>query len=68
MTRRDLGKRIQKFREQKGLTIEKLAWECEISKGGLSIIERGLRDVRFSTLNKIIKALGLSLKSFFDEH
>lgn len=67
MTLRELGRRIQYLREQRGKTIEKLAWACEISKGGLSLIERGLRDPRFSTLNKLAKALRVPLNSLFGQ-
>ena len=46
--------------------MEKLAYESDISKGGLSEIERGLKEPRISTLYKICERLGISLKEFFD--
>lgn len=61
-----IGKRIIHLRQNKGLTMEKLAYESGISKGGLSEIERGLKEPRISTLHKICESLGISLKDFFD--
>jgi len=61
-----LGKRITKLREKKGLTIEKLAYENDLSKGNLSEIERGLRDPKITTLEKIAKGLEISLSKLFD--
>jgi len=61
-----LGKRIAKLRKNKGLTIEKLAYENDLSKGNLSEIERGLRDPKITTLEKIAKGLEISLGELFD--
>ena len=61
-----LGKRIAKIRKNKGLTIEKLAYENDLSKGNLSEIERGLRDPKITTLEKIAKGLEISLGELFD--
>ena len=43
-----LSKRIQVMRKAKGLTLEKLAYENEISKGNLSDIENGKRSPSLS--------------------
>lgn len=45
--------------------MEKLAFESDFSKGGLSEVERGLREVKLSTLEKLCKTLNLSLSEFF---
>ena len=42
-----LGQKIAKLRRQRGLTVEKLAYESGISKGNLSDIENGKKNPRF---------------------
>jgi transcriptional regulator with XRE-family HTH domain len=61
-----IGQRITKLRKEQNKTLEKLAYESGISKGGLSETERGLREIRISTLIKICETLEISLKNFFD--
>jgi len=61
-----LGQRITELREGQNKTLEKLAYESGISKGGLSETERGLREIRISTLIKICETLDMPLKDFFD--
>lgn len=60
-----IGKCIKEFRQKRGLTLEKLAYVSEFSKGGLSEIERGLREIKISSLEKLCKTLELSLSDFF---
>jgi len=61
-----IGNRIKEFRKERNLTMEKLAYESDISKGGLSEIERGIKEARLSTLLKITDGLGIKLKDFFN--
>ncbi len=63
---KQIGERIRTLREMRGLTMEKLAYESGISKGGLSEIERGMKEPRISTLVKICETLEISMKDFFD--
>lgn len=49
-----LGVLIQQAREQKGLTQEQLAKLAGTNKSYISKLERNLKDVRFSTLQRII--------------
>lgn len=60
-----IGQRIKELREKQGLTMEKLAYESGISKGGLSELERGMKEPRISTLVKIVENLEVSLSEFF---
>lgn len=53
-----LGALIQQAREKKGLTQEQLAELAGTNKSYISKLERNLKDIRFSTLQKIIN-LGL---------
>jgi ribosome-binding protein aMBF1 (putative translation factor) len=49
-----LGVMIQQAREQKGLTQEQLAQLAGTNKSYISKLERNLKDIRFSTLQRII--------------
>ena len=49
-----LGVMIQQAREEKGLTQEQLAKLAGTNKSYISKLERNLKDIRFSTLQRII--------------
>jgi len=49
-----LGVLIQQAREQKGLTQEQLANLAGTNKSYISKLERNLKDIRFSTLQRIV--------------
>ncbi len=49
-----LGVLIQQAREEKGLTQEQLAVLAGTNKSYISKLERNLKDIRFSTLQRII--------------
>ncbi|KAF0204482.1 MAG: XRE family transcriptional [Bacteroidetes bacterium] len=53
-----LGFLIQQARLEKGLTQEELAQKCGTNKGYISKIENNIKEVRISTLQKIVE-LGL---------
>ena len=50
-----LGVLIQQARQEKGLTQEKVAELSGTNKSYISKLEKDLKDVRFSTLQRIIK-------------
>lgn len=50
-----LGAMIHEARLQKGLTQEQLADKCGTNKAYISRIENNIKDVRISTLQKIIE-------------
>ena len=54
----DLATHIRQLREELGWTQEDLAKRAHIDQGDLSRIERGGIDPRWSTVNRIINALG----------
>ncbi len=70
MTNKDfntiLCNRIAQLRKQHKLTLEQLAYQSDISKGGLSEIERCKKEPRAFTINKICSGLGIKMKEFFD--
>jgi len=53
-----LGFLLQQARLKKGLTQEELAEKCGTNKGYISKIENNIKEVRISTLQKIVE-LGL---------
>jgi len=53
-----LGFLIQQARLKKGMTQEELAEKCGTNKGYISKIENDIKEVRISTLQKIVE-LGL---------
>jgi len=56
-----VGDRIREIREELGLTLDKLADKTAISKGFLSDVETGKRDISSEYLLKIADAMGASL-------
>ena len=50
-----IGFLIQQARRQKGMTQEELAKKCGTNKGYISKIENNIKEVRISTLQKIIE-------------
>lgn len=55
------GETIRKYRKEKGLTRPELAKLAGLSVSAIRSIERGERDGRPETLEKILKALGLQI-------
>ena len=58
---RSIGERIRKLRDERGLTLEKLAYESDISKGHLSDIENGRVRVTSHTLAVLADGLEIDL-------
>lgn len=58
--------RILALRKEQNLTLEQLAYRSGISKGGLSEIERNMKEPRIYTILKICAGLGITMKEFFD--
>jgi HTH-type transcriptional regulator/antitoxin HipB len=54
----NLGGMLQQARLEKGLTQEELAERCGTNKGYISKVENNIKEVRISTLQKIVE-LGL---------
>ncbi len=58
--------RIVILRKKYNLTQEQLAYQSGISKGGLSEIERNMKEPKISTIAKLCNCLGITLMDFFD--
>lgn len=61
-----VGNRIKELRKQMGLSQEKLANNCELDRTYLASVENGKRNISIINLEKIVKALNVTLKEFFD--
>ena len=61
-----IGERIAQLRKAKKLSQQKFSYEAEIERSYLTHVEKGRKNISVETLLKITKALGISLKDFFD--
>lgn len=57
-----LGSAIRQLREQRGLTQEAVAQHAGITTATLGVIERGLSNPTWATVNRIAGALATTLK------
>src|SRR5512136_704924 len=64
---KDLGKRIRSMRVQRGITLQQLAEQTDLSKSLLSKIENGKVSSPVSTLFTIAKALNTKITYFFND-
>ena len=63
--RAKVGARIKDLRLGLQLTQEKLAFKAEVDKTYLNEVENGKRNVSLINLEKIIRALEVSVENFF---
>lgn len=66
MITEEVGKRIRTLRNSLGLSQEKLALKAGIDRTYLAGIESGKRNATITSLEKVVRALGISLSDFFD--
>ncbi len=62
----DVGARMRRMREERGLSIRALARMSGMSANALSMIERGRSSASVSTLYKVATAFGMPITSFFE--
>ena len=61
-----IGVRLKELRTQKGLSQEKFSFICELDRTYIASIEQGKRNVSIMNIEKIAKALNLSVYEFFE--
>lgn len=66
MITEDIGCRIKTLRKQIGLSQEKLALKAEIDRTYLAGIESGKRNATIISIEKIVNALEISMRNFWD--
>ncbi len=62
-----LARRIRELRAEKGWSQEDLAEACGLHRTYVGDVERGERNVSVDNIEKIAKALGVSVGSLFEE-
>ena len=63
-----IGDRIRKARTAQGLSQKEVALSIGMDQSQYSKIERGMTDPAMSTVEKIVKAMGLEWTTFFQEN
>lgn len=61
-----IGQRIKYLRKELGLSQESLAYEAEVDRTYVTDVENGRRNVSIEILEKLVKALNVSIAEFFD--
>ena len=64
ITKKEIGKIIQNYRKQNGLTQDELAEKVDISTNYLSKVERGINVLNAETFLKMANILSFSLEDF----
>jgi transcriptional regulator with XRE-family HTH domain len=64
--RKRVGERIRKIREEKNISQQEIAVACDFEKSSMSRIEAGRTNPTVTTLYKISKALGVTIKDLMD--
>jgi transcriptional regulator with XRE-family HTH domain len=64
--RSQFARRLKTLRNEKQLTQEELAKITGLSTSFISSLERGINAPSFETLERIAKALGVSVRALFD--
>jgi transcriptional regulator with XRE-family HTH domain len=62
-----IGKRITQLRKDKKLSQQKFAYEADVERSFLTHIEKGRKNISVGTLERILTALEVSFKDFFND-
>lgn len=62
-----VGQKLKEFRLKAGLSQEKLALNADLDRTYIPSIEKGERNISIVVLEKLAKALNVSIRDFFDE-
>jgi len=63
-----IGLRLRELRTAKGLSQEKFSFKCELDRTYIASIEQGKRNVSIVNIEKISKALDMSVSDFFNSN
>jgi len=66
--RERFGARLRQLRREADLTQEQLASAAGVSVDFLSLVERGINAPSFENLEKLARALGVTVRELFDFH
>ena len=60
------GKRVAELRKKAGFSQESFAFRCDVDRTYIGTIERGEKSPTLNTIEKIAKALGMTIKELFN--
>ena len=61
------GRRVRTLRKRERISQEQLALRCGLDRTYIGGVERGERNISIVNIEKIARALGLSLRDLFDD-
>ena len=59
------GERVRNLRKLSNISIEELAFRCDLNRNYLSDVERGRRNLSLLAINKIAKGLDVPIDALF---
>lgn len=62
-----IGQRIKKLRESENISQKDLAYSADLDRSYIASVESGQRNISIINIEKIAKALNVSLREFFDD-
>lgn len=63
-----IGLRLRQLRIEKELSQEKFSFICDLDRTYIASIEQGKRNVSIMNIEKIAKALNMSISDFFESN
>ena len=61
------GKNVRKFRKEKGLSQEQLAFKADLHRTYVGMIERAEKNITLLNIEKIAYALEISINNLFND-
>jgi len=62
----NFGERVRKFRKEKGLSQEQLAFKADLHRTYIGMIERAEKNITLININKIANALEVEMSKLFE--
>jgi transcriptional regulator with XRE-family HTH domain len=62
-----IGHRIKQHRESAKMSQKDLAYSADLDRSYIASVENGQRNISIVNIEKIAKALGVTLKEFFND-
>ena len=60
------GERVRQIRKEKGLSQEELSFRADLHRTYIGMIERAEKNITLTNIEKIAKALGVSIKELLN--
>lgn len=62
-----VGKNVKRYREQKGISQEELAFQSELHRTYVSGVERGIRNPTVAIVGRLAEALGVKPSKLLED-